>query len=127
MRYLDSNVSYSTIDIRLYQPDPTKLIAASGNDTPLLERMKNALTGSFDILSIFFQWLVVFVAGALPPLAIAALIVIPIWIKRRKNREERERRRAELKASQAPAPQREENPTSSTEEQQENVDHPEER
>ncbi|MGN8769047.1 DUF4349 domain-containing protein [Paenibacillus barengoltzii] len=127
MRYLDSNVSYSTIDIRLYQPDPTKLIAASGNDTPLLERMKNALTGSIDILSIFFQWLVVFVAGALPPLAIAALIVIPIWIKRRKNREERERRRAELKASQAPAPQREENPTSSTEEQQENVDHPEER
>lgn len=129
MRYLDSNVSYSTIDIRVFQPDPSKLTAASSDDTPLLERMKKALTGSIDVLSLFFQWLVVFAAGALPPLVIAALIVIPIWIKRRKNREQRERRRAELKASKATSPQRETMPTSSTEEKQEDVghvDHPEE-
>lgn len=86
------------------------------------------MTGSIDVLSLFFQWLVVFAAGALPPLVIAALIVIPIWIKRRKNREQRERRRAELKASKATSPQRETMPTSSTEEKQEDVghvDHPE--
>lgn len=123
MRYLDSNVSYSTIDIRVFQPDPSKLTAASSDDTPLLERMKKALTGSIDVLSLFFQWLVVFAAGALPPLVIAALIVIPIWIKRRKNREQRERRRAELKASKATSPQRETMPTSSTEEKQEDVGH----
>lgn len=127
MRYLDSNVSFSTIDIRVYQPDPSKLTAVMGNDTPLLERMKNALTGSIDVLSIFFQWLVVFAAGALPPLAIAALTVIPIWIKRRKSREVRERRRAELKASQATLTQREAMPTSGTGEKHEDEDHPEER
>ncbi|WP_059045505.1 DUF4349 domain-containing protein [Paenibacillus rubinfantis] len=104
MRYIDSNVSFSTIEIRVYQPDASKLAAASNGDTPLLERMKNALTGSIDVLSLFFQWLVVFAAGALPLLVIAALIVIPIWITRRKNRAERERRRAQLQAGQASLP-----------------------
>lgn len=104
MRYIDSNVSFSTIEIRVYQPDASKLAAASSGDTPLLERMKNALTGSIDVLSLFFQWLVVFAAGALPLLVIAALIVIPIWMARRKNRAERERRRAQLLAGQAAVP-----------------------
>lgn len=104
MRYIDSNVSFSTIEIRVYQPDASKLAAASSGDTPLLERMKNALTGSIDVLSLFFQWLVVFAAGALPLLVIAALIVIPIWMARRKNRAERERRRAQLHAGPAAVP-----------------------
>lgn len=103
MRYIDSNVSFSTIEIRVYQPDASKLTVSSG-DTPLLERMKNALTGSIDVLSLFFQWLVVFAAGALPLLVIAALVVIPVWIARRKNRAEREKRRAQLHAGPAAAP-----------------------
>lgn len=104
MRYIDSNVSFSTIEIRVYQPDVSQLSAAASGDTPLLERMKKALTGSIDVLSLFFQWLVVFAAGALPLLIIAALIVIPIWMARRKNRAERERRRAQLQADQAAGP-----------------------
>ncbi|MNW50511.1 hypothetical protein D3C74_279640 [compost metagenome] len=104
MRYIDSNVSFSTIEIRVYQPDVSQLSAAASGDTPLLERMKKALTGSIDVLSLFFQWLVVFAAGALPLLIIAALIVIPIWMARRKNRAERERRRAQLQADQAVGP-----------------------
>ncbi|WP_068786127.1 DUF4349 domain-containing protein [Paenibacillus phocaensis] len=111
MRYIDSNVSFSTIEIRVYQPDASKLTAASGGDTPLLGRMKNALNGSIDVLSLFFQWLVVVASGALPLLVIAAIIVIPIWIMRRKNREVRERRRAQLQAGQAAMPETGSSPT----------------
>lgn len=93
MRYIDSNVAYSTIEIRVYQPDAAKL-SATGPDSSLLERMKNALTGSIEVLSRLAQWLIVFLAGALPLLVIAFIILAPIWIYRRKTREKRAQRRA---------------------------------
>ncbi|MGG6311318.1 DUF4349 domain-containing protein [Paenibacillus macerans] len=96
MRYIDSNVAYSTIEIRVYQPDPSKLTVANDGETPLLERIKNALAGSIDVLSLLVQWLIVFLAGALPVLIIAAIIVVPIWLVRRKNKAERDRRRPRL-------------------------------
>lgn len=94
MRYIDSNVAYSTIEIRVYQPDAAKM-AITDEDPGLLDRMKNALTGSIEVLSLLAQWLVVFLAGALPLLVIASIILVPVWIYRRKTREKRAQRRAE--------------------------------
>ncbi|WP_018750793.1 DUF4349 domain-containing protein [Paenibacillus sanguinis] len=93
MRYIDSNVAYSTIEIRVFQPDAAKL-AMMGEKPGLPERMKNALNGSIEMLSSLGQWLIVFLAGVLPLLVIASIILVPVCLYRRKTREQRAQRRA---------------------------------
>lgn len=82
MRYIDKNVSFSTVEIRLYQPEES-LITKSKEDAPLLERAKNALSGSLEVLSMIIQWGIVVLSGALPLLIIGAVIGIPWWLLRR--------------------------------------------
>lgn len=89
MRYIDSNVAYSTVEIRLYQPEQAGSAMAEGDETPLLERAKQALTGSIEVLSLILQWLIVLLAGALPVIAIAAVIVVPLWLLRRRQAQNR--------------------------------------
>lgn len=90
MRYIDKNVSFSTVEIRLYQPEES-LITKAKEDTPLLERAKNALSGSIEVLSMILQWGIVVLSGALPIIIIGAVIGIPWWLLRR------DRKRKEVK------------------------------
>ncbi|MCM3626455.1 DUF4349 domain-containing protein [Paenibacillus glycanilyticus] len=84
IRYLDNNVSYSTIELRLYQPD-----AKSGTNSVedgLGDKMSQALNDSVDAMISVLQGLLVFVAGALPVLLLLLLIGLPIYWLRGRSR-----------------------------------------
>ncbi|MED4957543.1 DUF4349 domain-containing protein, partial [Paenibacillus macerans] len=105
MRYIDSNVAYSTVEIRLYQPEQAGSAMAEGDEPPLLERAKQALTGSIEVLSLILQWLIVLLAGALPVIAIAAVIVVPLWLLRRRQAQNRAEEREARKQANGMAAQ----------------------
>lgn len=80
IRYLDQNVAYSTIELRMYQPSA----AAADVIKPatLGGKMSSAVKGSVDTLIIVVQGLLIFLSGALPVLLFLLLIAIPataIW------------------------------------------------
>lgn len=104
MRYIDSNVAYSTVEIRLYQPDQAGSTLATGDEPPLLERAKQALTGSIEVLSLILQWLIVLLAGALPVIAIAVVIVVPLLLLRRRQAQNRVAQREAWKQANSLAP-----------------------
>ncbi|MGZ7440500.1 DUF4349 domain-containing protein [Paenibacillus sp. TH7-28] len=104
MRYIDSNVAYSTVEIRLYQPEQGGSTLAAGDEPPLLERAKQALTGSIEVLSLILQWLIVFLAGALPVIAIAAVIVVPLMLVHRRRAQNRAAQREAWKEANSLAP-----------------------
>lgn len=85
IQYLDNNVAYSTIDLRLYQvleaePQVTK------EDPKFVQRIKDAINGSTDVIYAFFQGLVVFIAGAIPVLVIFVIFGIPLYLMYRNYR-----------------------------------------
>lgn len=85
MRYIDQNVAYSTIEIRLYQPEEKQANLSAKGAEPLGQRAWNALDGSLKAISAVFQWLVVILSGAMPILLLLGLIAAPIWIVHRKR------------------------------------------
>ncbi|MNP23290.1 hypothetical protein D3C76_1159960 [compost metagenome] len=85
MRFIDNSVSFSTIEIRLYQPDT--IILTEKPNASLFERAKEALSGSMNVISIFFQWIVIVISAALPILLITGVAFGIVWVlRRRKNR-----------------------------------------
>lgn len=89
MRYIDNNVSFSTVDIRLYQPDNESIISINKKDTPLFERSKNALIGSLNVLAVVLEGLVIVLSAALPILIIGGVVVSVIWVIRRNKKNKR--------------------------------------
>ncbi|MNN84594.1 hypothetical protein D3C81_2017740 [compost metagenome] len=85
MRFIDNSVSFSTIEIRLYQPDPI-IIAVDKTNKPLFERAQDALSGSMNVILIVFQWIVVVISAAIPVLLIGGVVFGIVWAFRRKNR-----------------------------------------
>ena len=84
MRYIDQNVSFSTVELRLYQTEEKVAALAKEEQGPLAQRASDALKGSMNALSVMFQWLVVVLAAALPVLIVAAVVVaIVIWLRRK--------------------------------------------
>ncbi|WP_238650250.1 DUF4349 domain-containing protein [Paenibacillus piscarius] len=83
MRYIDQNVSFSTVELRLYETEESLAATKSKTQGPLGARASEALQGSLKALSVMFQWLVVILAAALPVLIIAAVVaVVVIWLRR---------------------------------------------
>ncbi|MNI23324.1 hypothetical protein D3C73_769090 [compost metagenome] len=86
IRYIDQNVSYSTIELRMYQKLDFKAWDEEGK--PVLgTRLSNALDKSLEVLGVMFQGLLVFMAGALPIVVVILIILIPIIIIRRKRKQ----------------------------------------
>lgn len=90
MRYIDQNVSYSTVELRLYQTDESLAKLQEDEERPLLGRASSAFQDSIALLSGLFQWLFVFLVGASPVLVILTLALV-IWLKVRRARGKRER------------------------------------
>jgi hypothetical protein len=87
MRYIDQNVSFSTVELRLYQTDKSIADIKQKEQGPLLTRASDALTSSLHALSVMFQWLIVFLAAALPILIVAGIIlVIVLWLRKKLKR-----------------------------------------
>jgi uncharacterized lipoprotein YehR (DUF1307 family) len=86
MRYLDQNVAFSTIELRMFEK--LKGESASNDDKPdsVMKRAGEAMKKSGEVLSSVFAGLLVFVAGALPVLVVLAILLIPAYfIYRRLN------------------------------------------
>ncbi|AZN40516.1 DUF4349 domain-containing protein [Paenibacillus albus] len=85
IQYLDNNVAYSTIDLRLYQVLEAEPQAAK-EEPKFVQRIKDAINGSTDVIYAFFQGLVVFIAGAIPVLVILVIFGIPLYLMYRNYR-----------------------------------------
>jgi hypothetical protein len=79
MRYLDQNVTYSTVNLRLYE-GTADTVVKENNVQGLGERLAGALTGSAHVLGQFGQALLVFIAALLPVVAVAAVVGIPVYV-----------------------------------------------
>ncbi|MCS7459255.1 DUF4349 domain-containing protein [Paenibacillus doosanensis] len=86
MRYLDQNVSYSTVELRLSQKIGSAAVIGAQDGGPLTKRAAEALHGSAAILSVIFQWIVVAAAALLPVLLVLAVIAVPVFAVRRRRR-----------------------------------------
>ncbi|WP_438446305.1 DUF4349 domain-containing protein [Gorillibacterium sp. sgz5001074] len=91
MRYIDQNVAFSTVEIRLYQPDGVLAETPDEGDGGVLDRAGHAMAVSLRFLSTFAQGLFVTVAAVLPVGAVAVLIGIPVWMGLRRARTKREK------------------------------------
>lgn len=80
MNYLDNMVSFSTIDVFIFEPEP--ITASSG--WGFLDALRRGLRGAVSV----FNWFMVFLIAASPVLVVIAIILIVIWqiIKGRKRR-----------------------------------------
>ncbi len=112
MRYINQNVSYSTVEIRLYEEvkpkEPNKVKA---EETPLGKRASGAFQGSIDVITLMVQWVIVILSGSLPVLVIAAIILLIVWLVRKsrgQSREEAARKRREMNAGSKVLPNGEE-------------------
>jgi outer membrane murein-binding lipoprotein Lpp len=101
MRYLDQNVAYSTIEIRMYQQTDKKPLLSDPSKLSLNERIQKAWNSSLNVLVAVLQGILVFLAAAFPIIVIVLLIGIPIWVYRRKRNKQLEAMRNQLKEQNA--------------------------
>lgn len=97
MRYIDQNVSFSTVELRVYQTDESIAVKEKADQGPLMERASNALKGSLNALSVMFQWIVVILAGALPILIGGGIILAIVLVTRKNMRARRGQRTHHLR------------------------------
>jgi outer membrane murein-binding lipoprotein Lpp len=89
MRYLEQNVSYSTIEIRLSQKLGSAAVIQANDRGPLFQRAAAALNESAIVLILVFQWIIVAAAAILPVALVLALLGFPIYWVRRSRRKKR--------------------------------------
>lgn len=84
MRFLDQNVAYSTVELRIYERTDGNALMLT-EDQNLFERAWQAMKSSTTFLWQFLQAVLVFIAGALPVLLVLAIVGVPItfWLLRR--------------------------------------------
>ncbi|WP_433943553.1 DUF4349 domain-containing protein [Paenibacillus sp. SN-8-1] len=98
MRFIDNNVAYSTVTIHLSQSVGTAQTVDSGKEnTPLVERAKDALSGTLHVLYLLLQWTVIVLSGALPILILGAVLAVVIWRVRKVRAERRAVTRAAIR------------------------------
>ncbi|SDM90297.1 protein of unknown function [Paenibacillus sp. yr247] len=101
MRYLDQNVSFSTIELRMYQQTSKRPLLSDPSQLTLEERIQKAWSSSLNVLVAVMQGILVFLAAAFPVLVIVLLIGVPIWVFRRKRKKLLIETRNQLKAQNA--------------------------
>ncbi|MEY9091824.1 DUF4349 domain-containing protein [Paenibacillus sp. RC84] len=77
MRFLDQNVEYSTVELKLYQPKEAALLKGGG--TPFGKQIGSTFTKSVDFMVMIFKGLVIFMTALIPVAAIALVIGLPIY------------------------------------------------
>jgi hypothetical protein len=83
MRYLESMVSFSTIDVRIFEPEP---IETQG----FLNAVRRGLRGALRLLN----GLVFFIIAASPLFVLIAVIIIIIWLSLKARKARRAARKA---------------------------------
>ncbi len=85
MRYIDQNVAFSTVEIRMYEKAGKALTVLAKKDN-VLTRAGDAMAGSGKALLAMFEGIFIVLAGALPIIIVIGLIVAIIWVIYRKTR-----------------------------------------
>ncbi|WP_027088339.1 DUF4349 domain-containing protein [Cohnella panacarvi] len=86
MRYLDQNVAFSTVSIRLYQSEHAEAKAEEEpEDKSFGDRIYDALSGSANVLRQFGEGLLVVIAALLPVLVVLTVIGIPAYVVMRRR------------------------------------------
>ncbi|MBO9599823.1 MAG: DUF4349 domain-containing protein [Cohnella sp.] len=82
MRYLDQNVAFSTVSIRLYQSEhaETKVTEEEAEGKSFGDRIYDALSGSANVLRQFGEGLLVVIAALIPVLIVVTVIGIPAYV-----------------------------------------------
>ncbi|MEX2414662.1 MAG: DUF4349 domain-containing protein [Paenibacillaceae bacterium] len=93
MRYIDQNVAFSTVEIRMYEKKGKAQIQAEKKEN-VLTRAGDAMKGSGKAVIAMFEGIFIGLAGALPILVVVGLIVVLIWVIYRKTRYEGPRKAA---------------------------------
>ncbi|MBP1961400.1 DUF4349 domain-containing protein [Paenibacillus aceris] len=101
MRYLDQNVAYSTVEVRMYQQTDKKPLLSDPSKLSLGERLQKAWNSSLNVLVAVLQGVLVFLAAAFPVIVIAMLIGVPIWVYRRKRNKQLLTMRNQIKEQNA--------------------------
>ncbi|NHN28668.1 DUF4349 domain-containing protein [Paenibacillus agricola] len=96
MRYLEQNVAYSTIEVRLAQKLGSAAVIQANDRGPLFQRAAAALNDSAVVLIVVFQWIIVIAAAVLPVAIVLALIGLPIYLIRRARKKKRAEMRQRL-------------------------------
>lgn len=86
MRYLDQNVAFSTIDIRIQEVADGQISFQGTNKGPFSSQINKVFTGSIQTAITIFQGIFLFVVAVLPFLLIAVVFGVPIWWILRKRR-----------------------------------------
>lgn len=87
LRYFEQNVAFSTVEIRLYQKISGKAgNEEEGSETAFGARMGKTFVSSLKAVGGFFEGLLVFLAGALPVLAVLAVFAVPAAVLYRRHR-----------------------------------------
>lgn len=84
-RYLDKNVAFSTIELRLYQPIDSTIKTDTEEKSlggKMLASFKTSYEGTWNVI----QGLLVFLSGAIPALVIPVMIGLVIWWFVRRSR-----------------------------------------
>lgn len=91
MRYLDQNVAYSTVELRLYQKVQSAA-KAQDEEEPLSDRMGRAIGRSADVLVKVMEGVLIALAALLPVLMAVILIGGPfVWWRLRVRRQRAQR------------------------------------
>lgn len=85
MRYLDQNVAYSTIELRIYQLTESKVVDDS-EDTSFFAKIKGAFDFSIQLLLKIAQGILIILTVLTPFIVILVVIGIPIWYYLRKRK-----------------------------------------
>ncbi|WP_052476408.1 DUF4349 domain-containing protein [Cohnella kolymensis] len=97
-RYLEQNVAYSTVSLRLYESsDPVSILEEKEKNFG--ERISDAMSGSTKALRQFGEGLVIVLAALLPVIVLAAIIAVPAFLvirNRRSARNENAKERRKL-------------------------------
>lgn len=92
MRYLDENVTYSTIELRMYEV-LERQAKKSAEDANVFERAASAMKDSAAAVLAFLEGLLVVTFGLIPILVFLLIVLIPVWLIIRKTRQNRRERR----------------------------------
>jgi len=91
IRYLDENVAFSTVHLRLYQGTGNAASIEKEDSKHFGDRLYGALSGSAKTLRQFGEGLLVVLAALLPVLVAAAVIGVPVYAIVRKRAAARRR------------------------------------
>jgi uncharacterized protein YceK len=105
MRYLDQNVAYSTVEVRIYELEDG-ISRIQRKQAPFGERLSTSLRMVLNGISDFLQELAIFVISAIPVAVVIGVFASPfvwLWYRHRRKQRETEEEWAARLQSRGPA------------------------